>query len=349
MASSQGPDLQSVTWEIEQGDWAFVVMNADAGSDVTVMAEGAIKIGALLAITIAMFAIGVFLAILAAALLVWGTRSPQKTEQGAAAASPEFSVYPVAIEGELDPELSRGMWLIKWILAIPHFVVLAVLMVAFAVLTVVAFFAILFTGRYPRSIFDFNVGVMRWTWRVGFYAFNPAGTDKYPPFALRDMDYPARLDVAYPEQLSRGLVLVKWWLLAIPQYLIVGLFTSGVVWWAADWGPGDTALQIGGGLFGLLVLVALLASCSPGDTPVNCSIWSWAQPMGVPGCGVRNADARRVPAVPARPRRIRAGATKQHRRPDVGHPGRRRPRCDDLRLTHGPVVRTGADRGRPVE
>ena len=81
----------------------------------------------------------------------------------------------------------------------------------------------------------------------------------YPPFTLQHADYPARLDVAYPEQLSRGLVLVKWWLLAIPHYLIVGLFTSGLIWWTTDFGDGDRILEIGGGLIGLLVFIAGLA------------------------------------------------------------------------------------------
>ena len=123
--------------------------------------------------------------------------------------------------------MGRWLWLVKWLLFIPHLIVLLFLWVAFIVLTVVALFAILFTGRYPKRIFDFNVGVLRWTWRVGFYSYSALATDRYPPFSLSRRDYPANLEVEYPERLSRGLVLIKWWLLAIPHYLVVSILQGG--------------------------------------------------------------------------------------------------------------------------
>ena len=176
---------------------------------------------------------------------------------------------PVRVQGRRDPDLSRGLWLVKWLLALPHLVVLSLLWVAFTVLTVVAGINVAVTGRYPRGIFDFNVGVMRWTWRVQHYAFT-LGTDRYPPFSLAaDEDYPAQLEVYYPAQLSRGLVWVKWWLLAIPHYLIVGVFLGG-------------GAHVAGGLASLLALiggVALLVTRQYPDSIFGLVVgmyrWSW--------------------------------------------------------------------------
>ena len=172
----------------------------------------------------------------------------------------ESRPYPVRVEGELDPSVGRWLWLVKWLLAIPHYFVLAFLWLTVVVLTVIAFFAILFTGRYPRGIFDFNLGVFRWTWRVAFYSYGALGTDRYPPFTLDDVaDYPARLHVEYPERLSRGLVLVKWWLLAIPHYIVVGLLLGGGSYATSQVDDRVWSFGFETGLIGVLVLFAGVA------------------------------------------------------------------------------------------
>ncbi len=136
--------------------------------------------------------------------------------------------YAVSVKGELSSPPGRGWWLLKWLMIIPHCVILLFLWLAALVVTIIAFFAILFTEKYPRSLFDFNEGVLRWTWRVGFYSYSALGTDEYPPFSLASVkNYPADLQIEYPQRLSRGLVLVKWWLLAIPHYLVIYFFCGG--------------------------------------------------------------------------------------------------------------------------
>ncbi|MFD3697524.1 DUF4389 domain-containing protein [Streptomyces sp. NPDC058646] len=172
--------------------------------------------------------------------------------------------HPLSVEAAPDPRLTRWMWLVKWILAIPHYIVLFFLQIGFLLLSVGAFFCILVTGRYPRPLFDFNVGVIRWSTRVNYYSSAVLATDAYPPFTLKDVpDYPVRIDLAYPERLSRGLVLVKW-LLVVPQFLVITmLVTSG--WstfrYVEDWSPFSS------GLIGLLSLVAVVILASTGNYP----------------------------------------------------------------------------------
>lgn len=282
--SAQGTGPQQLQWNVERGSWTVVVMNADGSAPIAVGMVGAARVPILPFIGVGMLVAGILLGLLVAGLLVLALRRGRGGSTGASAGSgeqhhwaapgpgsrrPVSAAYPLALEARLDEPLSRGLWLIKWFLAIPHFIVLAFLWMAFVLLTAIAFFAILFTGRYPRGIFDFNVGVLRWSWRVIYYATSVLGTDRYPPFTLADADYPARLDVVYPERLSRGLVLVKWWLLAIPHYIIVGFLTSGLIWWATDVGSGDGYLEIGGGLIGILAIVAGIILLFSGRYPTG--------------------------------------------------------------------------------
>ncbi len=288
VAQVTAESTSQLTWEVKSGDWTVVLMNADASRGIDVDARLGIKVDWLLPALIGLIALGLVLLVGGTLLIIFATRGEPRREPLAAQpgglpapvlagavppgpagdALPVAQPHPVVLTGQLDPVLSRGLWLVKWLLAIPHYIVLVFLWIAFFVVTIIAFFAILFTGRYPRGLFNFNVGVLRWSWRVGYYSYSALGTDRYPPFSLQPGDYPAELTVRYPEQLSRGLVLVKWWLLAIPHYVILGIFGGG--WWLGWWRPTN-ARWAGDhpGLLGLLVLFAAVALLFTGRYPAS--------------------------------------------------------------------------------
>jgi Domain of unknown function (DUF4389) len=170
--------------------------------------------------------------------------------------------YPVRVDGELS-RVSAALWPVKLVLAVPHVLCLAVLWSAFVVLTAVAFLVVLFRARYPRAIFDFNVGVLRWTWRVLFYG-PTFGTDRFPPLGLADRhEYPARLHVVYPTRQRRGLSLLGWWLAGIPRYLLAAVIAIGCAlgWpWVADW---NAVLAANRWVISIVACAALLADEYP--------------------------------------------------------------------------------------
>jgi Domain of unknown function (DUF4389) len=126
----------------------------------------------------------------------------------------------VRVRSNLDAP-SQRLWLIKWCaLAVPHYPVLIGLYLLYPLVTIAAGVAILFTGHHPRPLFDFNVGVLRWSWRLMNYRFPMNSTDKYPPFTLASQrDYPADLEVDYPDGPSNRAALFIRWFLGLPQIL----------------------------------------------------------------------------------------------------------------------------------
>jgi hypothetical protein len=259
VASASGEGPQTVRWPVREGTWSVVVMNADASRGIAADIKVGAKIGYLGWIWGGLLVAGMLFLGVAVLLIVVGVRRTgggSGAPVGAAGDEPALAggAYPLVLTARLDEPLSRWLWLVKWALLIPHWIVLGLLWLAFFVLTVFAWFAILFTGRYPRGIFDFNVGVLRWTWRVQAYGYGGLFTDRYPPFSLeRDPSYPASLEVAYPGELSRGLIFVKW-LLAVPHLLLVSVFVGGGVFWVS--GTGGWHVPFSAGLVGLLALFA---------------------------------------------------------------------------------------------
>jgi hypothetical protein len=249
VASGTGVHAE-LRWPSESGRWTVVVMRVDGSPGVAMAADVGARTGVLLPVGIGALVAGAVAAALAALLVVSGLRGHVPAPDPGPGAP---GSYPVRLDGHLDPTTSRWLWLLKWLLLVPHVVLLALLWLGTILLTPIAGLAILFSGRIPRAIFDYQVGVLRWTWRVSFYGFSAFATDRYPPFHLRpDPTYPADLAIPYPERLSRGLVLVKWWLLALPHYVVVAVFAGG---------------SSGGGLVTFLALVGAIVLAVSGRYP----------------------------------------------------------------------------------
>ncbi len=276
-ASAVGLGDQEITWEATTGEWSAVLMNADGSAGVIADVNVGTKAEFLVPLAVGLLIAGFVVTAAAVAIIIAGTRpssnEPVRDTANVDSKATESSLAekasPVRLTATLDPELSRWRWLIKWLLAIPHFIVLAFLWMGFVVATFVAAVSILVTRTYPKGIFEFNVGVLRWSWRVSHYATTGGlGTDRYPPFSLRAQPGDAAsLDVRYPHEVSRGLVLVKW-LLALPHLLIVSLLAGSSVRWLAF--EGDRVsfdATGGGGILGLLSFIAGLVLLFRGRYP----------------------------------------------------------------------------------
>ena len=129
--------------------------------------------------------------------------------------------------------LSRLLIFVKWFLAIPHYVVLYVLLFALGITSIIAWFAILFLGYYPRGLWDFAMMVFRWSANITAYVV--LLRDEYPPFSGNDGDYPVRFQMAYPERLSRLLIFVKWLLIIPHLFVLYFLGIAAAVVWVVSW------------------------------------------------------------------------------------------------------------------
>lgn len=167
------------------------------------------------------------------------------------------SAYPVQLDLDAPLEVARWRPLVHWLLVIPHFVVLYILNIVLSVLTFISWFAILFTGNIPKGLFDFMAMILRYQWRTVSYMYFMR--ESYPPFEFdaANLDTgtdPARLSVAYPERLSRGLIFVKW-LLVIPHFIalmvlgigafFVGIAAFFVVLFTGKWPEGMRRFLVG--------------------------------------------------------------------------------------------------------
>jgi hypothetical protein len=139
--------------------------------------------------------------------------------------------YPIRMQVDEPEKLNRFLWLIKWLLAIPNSIVLGLVGIAYMVTLFFAWVAAVVLGRYPRGLFDFNTGYLRWWARLNAYTLGLV-TDRYPPFAMREIpEYPVRVTVEYPDRVSRLKAFFRFFL-ALPHLIIVALLNYV---WAALW------------------------------------------------------------------------------------------------------------------
>jgi hypothetical protein len=139
-------------------------------------------------------------------------------------ASAASAPYPVRLDVKYPEELSK-LTFVKWILLIPHAIILYALNIVWAVLSVIAFFSILFTGKYPEGLFNFNYGIVRW--QANVTAYFDLLSDEYPPFSFDAGAYaPVSLEIDTPSNLQQFAPLYKW-ILAIPHFII--LYFLGII------------------------------------------------------------------------------------------------------------------------
>jgi Domain of unknown function (DUF4389) len=136
----------------------------------------------------------------------------------------EAAAYPARGQIDHQEEYTRFLPLVKWLLSIPHLLVLILLALGAFFVVIYAAFAILFTRRYPQGAFNYMAGLYRWAWRVSAYFL--LMVDPYPPFSMGEHpDYPARLELEHPGEVDRWRPFVQWFL-AIPVLFVAGILRN---------------------------------------------------------------------------------------------------------------------------
>jgi hypothetical protein len=136
--------------------------------------------------------------------------------------------YPARFDVEYPERLSRWKIFLKWLFAIPQFIIVYLLQIVGSVMVLIAFFSILFTKKWPRGMFDFMVQIQRWTANTLVYALT-LQRDEYPPFSGDAGEYPVQLEVDYDENLSRWMIFVKWLLVLPHLFVLLFLLTAAYV------------------------------------------------------------------------------------------------------------------------